>query len=156
MNNNDVLRSLRYVLNINDEQFTAIFILGGANVQVAEVSAMLKFDSDEGFLVCDDATIAAALDGVVVHKRGKDESRSPPPVESPITNNTVLKKLRVAFELKEDDMHDILQSVNCSISKPEMSALFRKPGHKNYRECGDQILRNFLKGLALRTTPVKS
>jgi uncharacterized protein YehS (DUF1456 family) len=69
----------------------------------------------------------------------------------PVTNNTVLKKLRVAFELKEDDMHAILQSVDFPVSKPELNALFRKAGHSNYRACGDQLLRNFLKGLAQRS-----
>ena len=56
----------------------------------------------------------------------------------------------VAFELKEDDMHAILQSVDFPVSKPELNALFRKAGHSNYRVCGDQLLRNFLKGLAQR------
>ncbi|MBU0807405.1 MAG: DUF1456 family protein, partial [Gammaproteobacteria bacterium] len=55
-----------------------------------------------------------------------------------------------AFELKEDDMHAVMNSVDCPVSKPEMSALFRKVGHSNYRACGDQFLRNFLKGLTLR------
>ena len=70
------------------------------------------------------------------------------PVELPVTNNIILKKLRVAFELKEDDMHAILKAAGFPVSKPELSALFRKFGHTNYRTCGDQLLRNFLKGLA--------
>lgn len=68
----------------------------------------------------------------------------------PINNNIILKKLRVAFELKDADLHDILQAADFPVSKPELSALFRKEGQKNYRPCGDQLLRNFLKGLALR------
>ena len=72
------------------------------------------------------------------------------PVEDRISNNVVLKKLRVAFELKEDDMHAILKAAGFPVSKPELSALFRKFGHTNYRTCGDQLLRNFLKGLTLR------
>jgi hypothetical protein len=67
-----------------------------------------------------------------------------------VTNNIILKKLRVAFELKEDDMHAILKAAEFPVSKPELSALFRKFGHTNYRPCGDQLLRNFLKGLTLR------
>ncbi|OKR96149.1 hypothetical protein BH604_23570, partial [Pseudomonas aeruginosa] len=51
---------------------------------------------------------------------------------------------------KEEDLHAILASVDFPVSKPELSALFRKPGHSNYRTCGDQLLRNFLKGLTLR------
>ena len=74
----------------------------------------------------------------------------PRPVEKRVTNNVVLKKLRVAFELKDVDMHQILAEAGFPISKPELSALFRQPGHKNFRLCGDQLLRNFLKGLTLR------
>ena len=85
-----------------------------------------------------------------LYKRGKDESRPTPPIEVPVTNNMVLKKLRVAFELKEEDMHAILKAADFPVSKPELSALVRKVGHSNYRACGDQLLRNFLKGLALR------
>jgi uncharacterized protein YehS (DUF1456 family) len=90
------------------------------------------------------------LDGLIYFKRGKDDSRPAPPLELPLTNNTVLKKLRVAFELKEEDMHEILKSSGFPLSKPELTALLRKQGHTNYRECGDQVLRNFLKGLTLR------
>jgi uncharacterized protein YehS (DUF1456 family) len=71
-------------------------------------------------------------------------------VEKRITNNVVLKKLRVAFALKDVDMHEIFESAGFPISRPELSALFRQPGHNNYRVCGDQLLRNFLKGLTLR------
>ncbi len=71
-------------------------------------------------------------------------------MEQRITNNLVLKKLRVAFQLKDVDMHEIFAQAGFPLGKPEMTALFRQPGHKHYRPCGDQILRNFLKGLTLR------
>lgn len=66
-----------------------------------------------------------------------------------MTNNIILKKLRVAFELKDTDMLEIYEKVDFRVSKPELSAVFRKPGHKNYRDCGDQLLRYFLKGLTV-------
>jgi uncharacterized protein YehS (DUF1456 family) len=50
-------------------------------------------------------------------------------------------------------MHAILKAAEFPVSKPELSALFRKVGHTNYRPCGDQLLRNFLKGLTLRVRP---
>ncbi|MBU1283441.1 YehS family protein [Pseudomonas sp.] len=150
MLNNDVLRSLRYTLDISDAQMVKIIQLSGKQVELDELAAMLKKDDEEGYTPCDDELMAHFLDGLVYFKRGKDESRPAQPLELPITNNMVLKKLRVAFELKEDDMHTIMQSVDCPVSKPEMSALFRKFGHSNYRTCGDQFLRNFLKGLTLR------
>ena len=150
MLNNDVLRSLRYTLDINDAQLAEIIQLSGKEVELETLDALLKKEDEEGFVACDDELMAHFLDGLVYFKRGKDESRPAQPFELPVTNNMVLKKLRVAFELKEDDMHAIMQSVDCPVSKPEMSALFRKFGHSNYRTCGDQFLRNFLKGLTLR------
>ena len=150
MLNNDVLRSLRYTLDINDAQMAEIIQLSGKEVEPETLDALLKKEDEEGFVACDDELMAHFLDGLVYFKRGKDDSRPAQPFELPVTNNMVLKKLRVAFELKEDDMHAIMQSVDCPVSKPEMSALFRKFGHSNYRTCGDQFLRNFLKGLTLR------
>ena len=150
MLNNDVLRSLRYMLDVSDVQLAEIIQLSGRPTTDSEVSALLKKDDEEGYAECSDEVLAHALDGLVYFKRGKDDSRPPQPFELPMTNNMVLKKLRVAFELKEDDMHAIMHSVDCPLSKPEMSALFRKSGHSNYRPCGDQVLRNFLKGLTQR------
>ena len=148
MLNNDVMRSLRYILNVNDAKIAEITRLTGCEIPDSEAVAYLKKDDEDGFKPCPDRIMAHFLDGLVIYKRGKDESRPTPPIELPVTNNTVLKKLRVAFELKEDDMHAILKSVDFPVSKPELNALFRKAGHSNYRVCGDQLLRNFLKGLA--------
>lgn len=67
-----------------------------------------------------------------------------------ISNNLILKKLRIALDLREEDMLSILELAGFPLTRPQLSALFRKEGHKHYRECGDQILRNFLAGLALR------
>jgi uncharacterized protein YehS (DUF1456 family) len=147
---NDVLRSVRYMIDIGDAKVVELIKLGGGEATKEEVSAYLTKEEEEGFVHCPDTVLAHFLDGLVVLKRGKDDSRPVQPIEMPVTNNTVLKKLRVAFELKEDDMHAILKSVEFPVSKPELSALFRKVGHNNYRPCGDQLLRNFLKGLTLR------
>ena len=97
-----------------------------------------------------DRVLAHFLDGLVLYYHGRDESQPPRPVETRITNNLVLKKLRVAFQLKDVDMHDTFIAAGFPLTKPELTALFRQPGHKHYRPCGDQILRNFLKGLTLR------
>lgn len=147
---NDVLRSVRYMIDIGDTKVVELIQLAGGETTKAEVAAYLTKEEEEGFVHCPDTALAYFLDGLVIFKRGKDDSRPPQPIELPVTNNTVLKKLRVAFELKEDDMHAILKSVDFPVSKPELSALFRKAGHNNYRPCGDQLLRNFLKGLTLR------
>jgi len=89
----------------------------------------------------------------VTQLRGRDETRPPPPVAKRVGNNLVLKKLRVAFELRDDDMHAILDAAGFPLSKSELTALFRKPDHPNYRPCGDQLLRHFLRGLTQRLRP---
>lgn len=152
MTNNDVIRSVRYALDLRDPRLVEIFKLAGQDVAQDVVAHFLKKEDEEGYVECDDATMAHFLNGLVVYKRGQRE-RGPEQDGSTttrLTNNLILKKLRVAFELKEDDLHAILAQANFPVSKPELSALFRKPGHKNYRPCGDQLLRNFLKGLSFR------
>jgi len=114
------------------------------------VRAFLLREDMPGYLVCSDAALAHLLDGLIIHRRGRDESLPPRPVEKRISNNVVLKKLRVAFELKDVDMHQVFADAGFPVSKPELEALFRQPGHSNFRPCGDQMLRNFLKGLTLR------
>lgn len=150
MTHNDVLRSLRYLLNVSDAQLAAIASLSDHPVSEAQMGAYLRPEDQPGYQPCDDETLAHVLDGLIYHKRGRDRSRPPHPLELPVSNNTVMKKLRVAFELKDEDMHRILESAGLPMNKPELNALFRKKGHKNYRECGDQVLRHFLKGLTLR------
>jgi len=152
MINNDVLRSIRFMLDLSDAKVVEITRLVDPEFPLdkADVPALLKKDEDEGAVACSDRILAHFLDGLIVYFRGRDESQPQRPVESRITNNLVLKKLRVAFQLKDVDMHDIMQAAGFPLTKPEMTALFRLPGHKHYRPCGDQILRNFLKGLTLR------
>jgi len=66
-----------------------------------------------------------------------------------MSNNDILKKLRVALELRDDDIIHILKLVNFEVSKSELTAIFRKEDHENFKPCGDQLLRNFLNGLVI-------
>ena len=150
MINNDVLRSVRYMLKINDVKMAEIAKLDDFDVDVAAMGAYIIKEGEPGFQKCPDEVMGHFLNGLVYFKRGKDDKFPAPPLELPITNNLVLKKLRVAFELKDVDLFQIFTAVDFRISKPELSALFRKEGTKNYRPCGDQMLRYFLKGLAQR------
>ncbi|GAC1377253.1 MAG: DUF1456 family protein [Aquirhabdus sp.] len=150
MMNNDVLRSVRYMLNLSDSRMVDVFALVDYSVAEADVADFLRAEDDEAFLAIPDEAMLYFLNGLIIHLRGKKDDQPHAPVTLPNSNNLMLKKLRVAFNLKEEDMQDILQSVDFNISKPELSALFRAEGHSNYRACGDQFLRNFLKGLTLR------
>ena len=66
-----------------------------------------------------------------------------------MTNNDIMKKLRVALKLRDDEIIKILELVEFKMSKAELGAIFRKEDHPNYRDCGDQLLRNFLNGLVI-------
>lgn len=152
MINNDVLRSIRYMLDLSDGKVVEIAHLADPvlDIDKDDVRAFLLKEDEPGYVACSDSVLAHFLDGLIIHLRGRDESRPPRPVEKRISNNVVLKKLRVAFELKDVDMHQVFADAGFPVSRPELSALCRQPGHKNYRPCGDQLLRNFLKGLTLR------
>lgn len=138
------------MLNVSDHTIATIVELGGLEVPLSEMAGYLLREEDFGFRECPDRVLAHFLDGLIIHRRGKDETIPAKPVETSITNNTVLKKLRVAFELKESDMLAIMEAAELHVSKHELSALFRNPGHTNYRACGDQFLRKFLRSLTQR------
>lgn len=147
MTNNDVLRSLRYLMNIGDGALADIARLAGSEVSKADMAAFLKGEDEEGYRPCGDQVMAHFLNGLVIHKRGKDPQRPPQPLELPVTNNTVLKKLRVAFQLKDSDISALIEKSGLRVSTTELTAFFRRPDHRNYRECGDQFLRNLLKAM---------
>ena len=121
MNNNDVLRSLRYLLDISDAQLVGICQLADYSLAPETVAALLKKDDEEGFQPCSDEVLAHFLAGLVLHKRGRDESRPPLPVEKRLTNNIILKKLRVAFELRDDDLHEILRAAEAGDLPPRIA-----------------------------------
>jgi len=68
-----------------------------------------------------------------------------------MSNNDVLKKLRVALKLRDDDIVEILSLVDFKATTTELSAFFRAEDHPNFKPCGDQVLRNFLNGLVIYT-----
>ena len=149
MTQNDVLRKIRYALNIPDPTMIEMFRLAGHNVELSRLKDLLKKEEEPGYAACTGKILGSFLDGFIIYKRGKKE-RGPGQPEPPLNNNGILRKIRIALELKEDDMLGILKLAGTDLSSSELGALFRKQGHKNYRECGDQVLRNFLKGLAIR------
>jgi len=151
MTNNDLLRRLRYALNLNGETITDICKLGGHEIRPVDVLKLLKKEEEAGFVACNDTTMAAFLDGLIISRRGAYE---PPPgsvkaTDTALTNNLILRKLRIALELNDEAMLAILAKTGFKLSKSELSAMFRSEGHRNYKPCGDQFLRNFIRGLTL-------
>jgi len=127
----------------------AVFANADLEVTRAEMSCWLKKDDDPEFVACNDVTLAAFLNGFIISLRGRKEGPTPEP-EKKLTNNIVFTKLKIALNMKAEDVLAALELGGSEISKHELSALFRKVGHKHYRECKDQLLRNFLKGLQIQ------
>ena len=149
MTNNDILRRLRYNFDLNDEKMMALFALGGMEASRSEVSDWLKRDDHSDYVEITDKAFASFLNGLIIEKRGRRDG--PQAVaEDMLTRNMIFMKLKIALNLKAEDVLEILGLVDFHISKHELSALFRKPGHKHYSECKDQLLRNFIHGMQIK------
>jgi uncharacterized protein YehS (DUF1456 family) len=150
MLNNDILRSLRYILQTNNQELIRLLKLADADATPEQMVAWLHKEEEEGYQRCPDIILSCMLNGLIYDKRGKDDAAPPLAVERRVNNNVVLKKLRIAFSLKTDDILAIVTEQQFRISMPEITAMMRAPEHKNFRECGDQFMRYFLRGLAAR------
>ena len=151
MTNNDVLRRLRYALNLPDPLTQKIFALGGQEASAETLAVWMKKEDEPGYIACRDEVLGAFLDGLILKRRGPRDGEAAQGAASPmetLDNNLVLKKLRIALELKEEDLIAILKRADVEVSKGELSAFFRRKDHKNYKPCLDQFLRAFLGGLA--------
>ena len=149
MTNNDILRRIRYIFDFNDDKMIAIFGLADYEVTRAQISDWMKAEEDPAYKKLSDTQLAIYLNGLINDKRGKKDGPQHQPEER-LSNNAVFMKLKIALNLQSDDILEIMDLSGFRISKHELSAFFRKEGHKHYRECKDQILRTFLKGLQVK------
>ncbi|MEO1889624.1 MAG: DUF1456 family protein [Cycloclasticus sp.] len=152
MTNNDILRRIRYTFDFDDSTMIKIFEQVEMDVTREKISIWLKKDDDEAYASCSDVNFATFLNGLIIKNRGRQDG--PLPVaETKLTNNIVLRKLKIALDLKNDDVLSLLASAGLVLGKHELSAFFRKKGHKHYRTCKDQVLRNFLQGIQAKHRP---
>ncbi len=146
MTHNDILRRLRYTFDLDDAKMIAIYASADQEITREQLSNWLKKEDEESYVEMADVELAAFLNGFINEKRGKKEGEQPV-AETSLTHNIIFMKLKIALNLKAEEVLEILGLADFRLSKHELSAFFRKPGHKHYRECKDQILRNFLNGL---------
>jgi uncharacterized protein YehS (DUF1456 family) len=149
MNNNDILRRLRYTFNFNDDKMIALFALADQEVTRSEVSNWMKKDDDPDFKELYDKELALFLNGFIIENRGKKDGQTPV-AEKSLNNNLIFRKLKIALNLQDNDILDILELADMRFSKHELSALFRNPNQSQFRPCKDQVLRNFIHGLQLK------
>lgn len=182
MDNNDLLRRLRYALRCDDSQTSRLIKLGGGSTTTKQAASFRAKESEPDFTACSADVVASFLNGLIIEHRGPRDTAAPNPwpnrsankqSNKPITsshvskdskassqnvanervqidNNVVLKQLRIALSLRSDDVHAILKAGGSAMSVSEAGALFRKPDARNFRQCGDQVLRQFIAGLVKR------
>ena len=166
MDINDLNRRVRYAFSLDDADVLSALQLARYEAPAESVTAWRLKEGDAGFQPCPAGALYALLDGLIVQRRGAREpsqanqrdteattaeatieanTKSP---EDTIDNNEVLKRLRIALSLKTDEVGDLITQGGGKLGRSEVNALFRKPSARNYRRCGDQVLRWFLSGLA--------
>jgi len=149
MTNNDTLRRLRYALNIDDAKVADVITLTGRTTTPAEVAGWLKREDEAGYVELSHPLLCRFLDGLIIEKRGPHPSGvTPEPLEF-LPNNEILKKLRIALNLKEEDILAVFKKASFVVTKAELGSFFRKEGHRNYRKCPEQVLRKFIHGLSI-------
>jgi len=149
MTNNDTLRRLRYALNITDINVADIIALTGRPTTSDEVVSWLKREDETGYCELSHSLLCRFLDGLIIEKRGPHPSGAVPEPLDFLSNNEILKKLRIALNLKEADVLAVFQKADFVVTKAELGSFFRKEGHRNYRKCPEQVLRKFIHGLSI-------
>ncbi len=149
MTNNDVLRRIRYIFDFGDDKMIALFAQAECEVTREQVSNWLKKEGQDDYQALGDSQLAIFLNGLINDRRGKKEGAQPRP-ETRLTNNIIFRKLKIALDLRDDDILAIMKLADLRMSRHELSAFFRKLGHKHYRQCKNQMLRGFMQGLQVK------
>ncbi len=149
MTNNDTLRRLRYALNKNDRALAEITSKSGRETSEEEVVNWLKLEDEPGFVALSDKDLCSFLDGLIVEKRGPHPSGNVPAPMEYLSNNEILKKLRIALNLQSDGMLAVFKKAEFEVSNAELGSFFRRSDHPKFAKCPEQVLRKFIKGLSV-------
>lgn len=149
MINNDLLRRISTILNFNNDNILSVFSLGQCVITLDQLAAFFKEKNHADYQVITDAELASFLNGLIIEKRGKTDGPERQ-AEQTLSNNAIFNKLKIAFSLKADDVIALLELAGLRLGKYELSAFFRNVNHKHYRDCSDEVLSTFLKGLKIQ------
>ena len=143
---NEILFRIQKALNLTIADILEAYKLETYDMEPSHLEALLKRRDDKGFMLCSYEELGVFLDGLVTLKRGPSPKKNSDEVVE-LTNNLILKKLRIALELKEAETEIIFGLGDVELSKQQMASLFRKEGHKNFKVCSDELLMAFIEGL---------
>lgn len=137
------------MLKFSDKKVIKVFNLADLEVSVEKAQGWLRKMDDPELVEITDRELATFLNGLIIEKRGKREGPQPEPEEF-LSNNMILRKLKIALELTSDEILELCASIDKKLGKHELSAFFRNPNHRSYRPCLDQYLRNILNALLFK------
>ena len=144
---NEVIYRIHKALHLSLDEMIEAYTLEEYKMEAPHLEALLKRRQDDGFMLCSYEELGVFLDGLVTLKRGPSPKKRSEEKAVELTNNLILKKLRIALELKESETEIIFGLADVELSKQQLASLFRKEGHKNFKACSDELLMAFLEGL---------
>lgn len=147
MNTNDILYKIQKALSLSSDDMLKAYELEAYKMESEHLDSLLRKRQDKGYKICSFEELGIFLDGLVTLKRGPSPQKADSNEVVELTNNLILKKLRIALELKEAETEIIFSLGEVELSKQQLASLFRKEGHKNFKECSDELLMAFLDGL---------
>jgi len=153
MTHNDILRRLRFMFGYNDTDVIKVFAAAEHEVTKDQIRHWLAKEDDAYYIRLEDVDLASFLNGLINQKRGKRPGPQPLP-ETHLNNNVIATKLKIALNLKGEEIIEILKHADFRLGPHELSAFFRKPGNRQYRPMQDQVLRYFLRGLQIKLRPM--
>ena len=149
MINNDILRRLSTLLGFDDEKIRSVFKLNACDITAEQLACFFIEKDQAAFVELLDVELASFLNGLIVEKRGAKEGPQAVP-ETVLSNNAIFNKLKIALSLHADEVIDTLELAELSLTKYELSAFFRNINNKHYRDCSDEVLSTFIKGLKIK------
>lgn len=147
MHINDILFKIKTALSLDNETIIKAYTLVEYEMSQERLTDILKKRQDKGYAEATYEELGLFLDGLILLKRGKASTTKDEDEVFELTNNLILKKLRVALELKEAELIILFALAEVTITKRQIGSLFRKEGGKNFKACSDELLLSFLEGL---------
>ena len=144
---NDILFKIKTALSLDNTQLLEAYTLANYDMSEERLDSILKRRQDKGYTDANYEELGVFLDGLVLLKRGPNEKEVNSDEAVALSNNLILKKIRVAMELKEAELVILFALAEVTITKRQIGSLFRKEGGKNFKACSDELLMAFLEGL---------
>jgi len=144
---NDTIFKIKTALKLSNSAIVKIYELADFPMSESKLNKILKKQQDKEFKPCEYDELGAFFDGLILFKRGPSSKKKNSDEIIELTNNLMLKKLRIALELKEAETEIIFSLGEAELTKQQLASLFRKESHKNFKLCSDELFIAFLDGL---------